>query len=61
MKLNAKTVAAAALPAGRDDHVVWDDDMPGYGLRLREGGGRVRKTFIIQYRAAGRSRRAPLR
>jgi integrase len=57
MKLNAKTVAAAALPAGRDDHVVWDDDMPGYGLRLREGGGRVRKTFIIQYRAAGRSRR----
>jgi integrase len=57
MKLNAKTVVAAALPAGRDDHVVWDDDMPGYGLRLREGGGRVRRTFIIQYRAAGRSRR----
>jgi integrase len=57
MKLNAKTVAAAELPPGRDDHVVWDDDMPGYGLRLREGGGRVRRTFIIQYRAAGRSRR----
>jgi integrase len=56
MKLNAK-IAAAELPAGRDDHVIWDDDMPGFGLRLRAGSGRVRRTYIVQYRTAGRSRR----
>ena len=57
MKITAKTVATAALPAGRDDHVTWDTDIPGFGLRLRSGAGRVRRTFIVQYRAAGRSRR----
>ena len=57
VKITTKTVATAALPAGRDDHVEWDADMPGFGLRLRSGAGRVRRTFIVQYRAAGRSRR----
>jgi integrase len=57
MKTTTKSVAAAALPAGRDDHVIWDDELPGFGLRLRAGAGRVRKTFIVQYRTAGRSRR----
>jgi integrase len=57
MKLTTKSVAAAALPPGRDDHVIWDDEMPGYGLRLRAGSGRIRRTFIVQYRTGGRSRR----
>ena len=58
MKLTAKSVAAAQLPPGRDDHVIWDPEIAGYGLRLRAAGsGRIRRTFIVQYRAAGRSRR----
>jgi integrase len=57
MKLTTKSVAAAELPPGRDDHVIWDDEMPGFGLRLRAGAGRVRRTFIVQYRTGGRSRR----
>jgi integrase len=57
MKLTTRSVAAAELPAGRDDHVEWDDELAGYGLRLRAGSGRVRRTFIVQYRTGGRSRR----
>lgn len=57
MKLTAKFVATAELPPGRDDHVIWDDELAGFGLRLRAGSGRVRRTFIVQYRVAGRSRR----
>jgi integrase len=58
VKITTKSVvAAAALPAGRDDHVEWDDELAGFGLRLRSGAGRVRRTFIVQYRVAGRSRR----
>ena len=55
MKLTAKFVATAELPPGRDDHVIWDDELAGFGLRLRAGSGRVRRTFIVQYRVAGRS------
>jgi integrase len=57
MKLTARSVAVAGLPAGKDDHVEWDDELSGFGFRLRAGGGRVRRTFIVQYRVAGRSRR----
>jgi integrase len=57
MKLTTKSVAAAVLPAGRTDHVIWDADMAGFGCRLRAGSGRIRRTFIVQYRVAGRSRR----
>ena len=51
-KLNKRTVDAA-LPTGRD-YVVWDDDLPGFGLRVFASG---RRSFILQYRALGRSRR----
>jgi integrase len=58
VKLTAKTIAAAELPPGRTDHVIWDSELVGYGLRLRVGaGGRVHRTLILQYRVAGRSRR----
>jgi integrase len=58
MKLDARTVAEAALPAGKTDHIEWDDDLPGYGLRLRAGGS---ETYVVQYRAPdGRTRRATI-
>jgi integrase len=57
MKLTAKTTAAAKLPAGKVDHIEWDDELPGFGLRLRGRGAAVRKTWVAQYRAHGRTRR----
>jgi hypothetical protein len=55
MKLDSKTVARLALPAGKSDVIVFDEFLPGFGLRLRGTGGQVRKSWIVQYRRAGRS------
>ena len=57
MKLDSKTVARLALPAGKSDVIVFDELLPGFGLRLRGAGSQVRKSWIVQYRRAGRSRR----
>lgn len=51
-KLN-KRIVDAALATGRD-YVVWDDDLAGFGLRVFGSG---KRSYIIQYRALGRSRR----
>jgi integrase len=57
MKLTAKATAALRLPPGKTDHLEWDDDVPGFGIRLREGGSR---SFVFQYRTGERQRRIAL-
>jgi integrase len=57
MKLDSKTVARLALPTGKTDVIHFDGALPGFGLRLRSGGDQVRKSWIVQYRRAGRTRR----
>jgi integrase len=58
MKLTVKSVAAAELPVGRADHVIWDGELAGFGLRLRAStGAKILRSFIVQYRTGGRSRR----
>jgi integrase len=47
VKLTATFVRAAELPAGKSDHIFWDDDISGFGLRVRAGGSR---TLIFQYK-----------
>jgi integrase len=58
MKLDHKTVAALRLSEGKADVIHFDDAMPGFGYRLRAStGGDVRRSWIVQYRRAGASRR----
>jgi integrase len=58
MRLDARTVAQLRLPAGKNDHLEWDD-LAGFGLRIRSSG---RKAWIVQYRPPGsrRTRRVTL-
>ena len=57
MKLNSKMVTQLRLPSGKTDVIYFDDDIAGFGVRLRASGSRVRQTWIAQYRAHGRTRR----
>jgi integrase len=59
LRLDAKTVNRLSLPAGKSDHIAWDSELRGFGLRLRAGGGGVRRSWIVQYRR-GRTRRVLL-
>ena len=39
---------------GKADFIAWDDDLPGFGLRIREGGSR---NYIVQYKIGKQNRR----
>ena len=56
MKLTKGEVDKLTLPRGKSDHFVWDDAMPGFGIRLRGQN----KTYVIQYRAGRQQRRESL-
>ncbi|MGC2084405.1 MAG: Arm DNA-binding domain-containing protein, partial [Bradyrhizobium sp.] len=49
----SKRVVDVAEPLDKD-YVIWDDDLPGFGLRVFKSG---KRSYLIQYRSAGRSRR----
>jgi integrase len=58
MRIDAKTVAKLKLPEGKSDAIHFDDTMPGFGLRLRRGaGGKLLRSWIVQYRRGGATRR----
>lgn len=57
MKLDDKTVAALTLLAGKTERIEFDDDLPGFGVRLRAGGSRK---WIVQYRVGKQQRRKTL-
>ena len=57
MKLTKATVDKLALPVGKSELIVFDEDMPGFGLRLRAGGSAV---WVAQYRVGAKQRRVTL-
>jgi len=57
MKLTKATVKELKLPAGKAEALVFDDDLSGFGLRLRAGG---KRTWVIQYRVGQKQRRVTL-
>jgi integrase len=54
MRLTVKTTAGLKLPKGKADHIEFDSDIPGFGLRLRDGGKRV---WVFQYKNGNQQRR----
>jgi len=52
----SKRIAGAA-EAREKDYVIWDDELPGFGLRVFASG---KRSYLIQYRSAGRSRRSTI-
>src|SRR4029453_19619908 len=57
MRLDAKTVTGLRLPDGKADVIHFDSALPGFGFRLRASGNEVRKSWVVQYRRAGGTRR----
>ena len=57
MRLTAASVSALKLDTGVADKIVFDDDVPGFGIRVRASGAR---TWIYQYKVGGRTRRLVL-
>lgn len=51
-KLNKRAIDTAE--ARNKDYIIWDDELPGFGLRVFKSG---KRSYLIQYRSAGRSRR----
>jgi hypothetical protein len=41
MRLTRPAVAALTLPAGKSELLVFDDALPGFGVRIRSGGKRT--------------------
>ena len=53
MKFTVKEIAGLRLPEGSKDFVWWDDDIAGFGIRLRSGGSR---NWIYRYRRGSKQR-----
>ena len=45
MKLTREAVARYRPPQGKADHIIFDEDLSGFGLRYRAG----KRTWIYQY------------
>ena len=55
VKITKRVVEAAE--AQEKDYLIWDDEPPGFGLRVFSSG---KRSYVIQYRTKGRSRRYTL-
>ena len=54
-RLSKRAVEAAEIRAS--EYVLWDGDIPGFGVRIMPSG---RRTYLVQYRVGTRSRKLAL-
>ena len=54
MRLTATAVRTLSCASGKGEQVIFDDALPGFGMRVRATGA---KTWLVQYAIAGRTRR----
>lgn len=54
MKFTVKAIASLGLSDGRQEAIFFDDDIGGFGLRLRQAGS---KNWIFQYKLGSKQRR----
>jgi integrase len=61
MRLDNRTIARLPLPEDKlkNDVIYFDQEVSGFGIRFRRNrsGDRLRRTWVAQYRAHGRTRR----
>jgi integrase len=57
VKLTEKVINRLVLPAGKSEIIYWDEDLGGFGLRIRQGGSRV---WIYQFDIGRRTRKMTL-
>lgn len=50
VSITAKALAALRCPPEQSDHLFWDADLSGFGLRCRASGAR---RWVVQYRSKG--------
>src|SRR5215204_1156791 len=64
MRFNRQNVASLSLLPGQEDGFTWDDELPGFGVRLRTSRKRasgVSRSWIVQYRnESGGTRRTTI-
>ncbi len=56
LKITKRAVDGDALKPAERERVVWDDDIPGFGVRVHPSGA---KAFVVNYRAGNGGRKAP--
>src|SRR5215217_5595103 len=54
MRLTRPNVSRLVLPSGKSEQIIFDDALPGFGIRIRAGG---KRTWIAQYRVGKHQRR----
>ena len=56
-RISKRSVDDLTCPAGKDREILWDNELAGFGVAAHAAGS---KTYVVQYRQHGRSRRATI-
>jgi hypothetical protein len=56
MKLTKATISGLTLPAGKQDAIFFDEELRGFGIRVRSGGKRV---WVAQFQVHGHQAPCP--
>jgi integrase len=59
-KLTTASARKLEPPSGKTDHFYWDEDFPGFGVRVRASRKRISRMWVYQFDIAGRTRRVTL-